>query len=74
MTDELLTEIRDFLKRTGLSPSYFGHLSGYGNEDIVRRLENGKSVTYRTAAKLRQFMAENHDFQKYGRKNRQAAE
>ena len=52
----LLDEIKQFLTRTGMGPSYFGDLA-CGNTELVRRLESGGSVTLRTAEKIRAFMA-----------------
>jgi hypothetical protein len=56
MSSDLLSEIRTFLARTGMGPSYFGDLA-CGNTELVRRLESGGSVTLRTAEKIRAFMA-----------------
>lgn len=57
MATELLSEIRDFLARTGMGPSYFGKVA-CGNSELVERLEAGKTVTLVTADKIRQFIAE----------------
>ena len=56
MNNDLLSEIRTFLARTGMGPSYFGDIA-CGNTELVRRLESGGSVTLRTAEKIRAFMA-----------------
>jgi hypothetical protein len=57
MSNALLSEIKDFLARTGMGPSYFGDVA-CGNTELVRRLENGGSVTLRTAEKIRSFIAQ----------------
>jgi len=54
---DLLSEIRDFLAETGMGRSYFGKRAT-GNSELVQRLEAGGSVTLVTAAKVREFMAE----------------
>jgi hypothetical protein len=56
MEKQLLDEIKQFLARTSMGPSYFGDLA-CGNTELVRRLEAGRSVTLRTAEKIRAFMA-----------------
>ena len=55
MANELLTEIREFLTRTGMGPSYFGKAS-CGNSELVERLESGRTVTLVTADRVRAFM------------------
>lgn len=70
MTDDLLFEIREFLSRSGISASYFGKLA-CNNTDVVKRLEGGKTVTLTTAARCRQFIAENPNLR---HRARQAAE
>lgn len=57
METDLLREIRKFLKQTGMGKSYFGKAAA-GNSELVARLEEGKTVTLRTAEKARQFIAE----------------
>jgi hypothetical protein len=57
MATDLLSDIREFLDRTGMGPSYFGK-AACGNSELVERLENGKTVTLVTAEKVRTFMAE----------------
>jgi hypothetical protein len=56
MEDALVKEIRQFLADTGMSPLYFGKIA-VGNSEMVPRLENGKTVTLRTAQKVRRFMS-----------------
>jgi hypothetical protein len=63
---QLLEEIRQFLKETGMGPSYFGKAAA-GNSEVVARLKAGKSVTLSTANKVRAFMQAR-------RANREAAE
>lgn len=57
MEKDLLKEIRAFLRSTRMGKSYFGKLA-VGNSELVVRLEEGKTVTLRTAEKVRTFMAE----------------
>lgn len=51
----LLTEITDFLRLTGMGASYFGK-AACGNSEVVRRLEAGGRVWPETEGKLRSFM------------------
>lgn len=55
MANDLLKEIRRFLSRTGMGPSYFGK-AACGNSELVERLENGGTVTLVTADRIRDFM------------------
>ena len=55
MANDLLNEIRDFLARTEMGPSYFGKAS-CGNSELVDRLESGRTVTLVTADRVRAFM------------------
>lgn len=55
-TRALHTEIRDFLKESGMAPSYFGQLAA-GNSSLVKKLEAGRTVTLPTARRIRDFMA-----------------
>lgn len=57
MATDLLSEIRAFLARTGMGPSYFGKVA-CGNSELVERLQAGKTVTLVTADRVRQYMAE----------------
>lgn len=57
MASDLLTDIRAFLQRSGMGPSYFGKAS-CGNSELVERLENGGTVTLVTAERIRAFMDE----------------
>jgi hypothetical protein len=57
MADDLLTDIRSFLTRTGMGPSYFGK-AACGNSELVERLEHGGTVTLVTAERIRSFMTE----------------
>ncbi|PSJ60785.1 hypothetical protein [Pseudaminobacter soli (ex Li et al. 2025)] len=57
MANDLLTEIRAFLNRSGMGRSYFGKAS-CGNSELVDRLESGGTVTLVTAEKIRAFIAE----------------
>lgn len=55
MEKVLLAEIRQFLKATDMGESYFGKLA-VGNSELVSRLKAGKTVTLRTAERVREFM------------------
>lgn len=55
MANDLLTDIRKFLVKTGMGPSYFGR-AACGNSELVRRLEEGKTITLATADKVRSFI------------------
>jgi hypothetical protein len=57
MSNDLLSEIRNFLRLSGMGPSYFGKAS-CGNSELVSRLERGATITLRTAEKIRAFIAE----------------
>jgi hypothetical protein len=57
MEQELLQEIRDFLKSSGMGPSYFGKRA-CGNSEVIARLESGKTVTLRTSVRIRTFISE----------------
>lgn len=60
-TARLRDEIRAYLEKTGMGPTYFG-VRAAGNSRLVERLEAGKTVTLQTAEKVRKFMttATNH--------------
>lgn len=55
MQPDLLTDIRQFLDRTGMGPSYFGKVA-CGNSELVERLEKGGTVTLITAHRIRSFI------------------
>lgn len=55
MSDDLLKDIRRFLQKTGMSPSYFGKLA-VNNSELVRRLEGGQTVTLPTDRRVRAFI------------------
>ena len=57
MSQELITEIKGFLAETGMAPSYFGKVA-VGNSELVKRLERGSTITLKTAARLRAYMAD----------------
>jgi hypothetical protein len=57
MEQELLQEIREFLKSSGMGPSYFGKLA-CGNSEIIARLESGGTVTVRSLVRIRTFISE----------------
>lgn len=56
MNNDLLSDIREFLAKTGMGKSYFGKVA-CGNSEVVGRLENGRTVTLATAEKIRSFIA-----------------
>lgn len=55
MATALIDEIRSFLAKTEMGPSYFGK-AACGNSELVERLEAGGTVTLVTAEKIRDFM------------------
>lgn len=55
---QLLGEIRRFLTKHPMGPSYFGKRA-VGNSELVARLAAGRSVSLDTAAKARAFMEAN---------------
>lgn len=55
--DDLLTEIEEYLDRTGTPPTAFG-LRALNDGKFVFRLRGGGNVTSRTIDKARAFMAE----------------
>lgn len=57
MGNDLLTDIQDFIRTTGMGPSYFGKAS-CGNSELVERLEKGGTVTLTTADRVRTFILE----------------
>jgi hypothetical protein len=57
MEQELLQEIRNFLKSSKMGPSYFGKRA-CGNSEVIARLESGKTVTLRTSVRIRTFISE----------------
>jgi len=57
MEQDLLREIHEFLARSKMSPSYFGK-AACNNSELVGRLEDGKTITFATAAKARAFIRE----------------
>jgi hypothetical protein len=57
MQTDLLAEIRTFLARSGMGPSYFGQ-KAVRNPHLVKRLERGKTVTLDTAERVRTFIAQ----------------
>lgn len=56
-TSDLRAEVRDFLKKSGMGPTYFGQVAA-GNTRLVERLEAGRTVTLETAERVRKFIAE----------------
>lgn len=55
MATDLLTDIRSFLTKSGMGPSYFGKVA-CGNSEVVDRLEAGGTVTLVTAERIREFI------------------
>ena len=55
-TQKLLSEVNDFLSKTGMSASYLGKAAA-NNSEAVKRLESGRTVSLETADKLRLFMS-----------------
>lgn len=54
----LLNDIYAYLRRTGISKTYFGKVS-VNNSALVKRLESGRPVLSSTDARLRGFMRDN---------------
>lgn len=52
----LLSEIEDFLSKTGMGVTYFGKASS-GNSELVQRLRSGGRVWPETEHKVRDFMS-----------------
>jgi hypothetical protein len=63
MDKQLLEDIKQFIARTNMGPSYFGKAS-CGNSELIRRLEAGGSVTLRTMERVRDYMARNSSVQR----------
>lgn len=57
LSEKLLSEVNDFLRETGMGPSYFGKAAS-GNSELVTRLRAGGRVWPETADKVRIFMRE----------------
>jgi hypothetical protein len=57
MEHELLTDIKEFLAAAEMAPSRFGRES-INDGHLVRRLEQGCTVTLKTAERVRTFIAE----------------
>ena len=55
LNETILSEIHDFLRERGMKASYFGRLA-CGDSKMVRRLENGGSITLTTAEKVRAYI------------------
>ena len=55
-TPKLLSEIKAFLRESGMSATYFGK-QAVGNSEVVRRLETGGTVTLITAQRMRDYIA-----------------
>lgn len=55
-TDQLISEIDAFLARTGMAPTALGRAS-IGDPHLVRNLRSGRTVTLKSADKVRRFMA-----------------
>lgn len=57
--EDLLSDIEKFLRKHGMAPSTFG-LNAVNDGKTVDRLRSGKTITMRTAEKIRRFM---HDYE-----------
>lgn len=53
--DDLLKEIKAFLKETGMSPSSFGY-EAIGDRALMFTLDRGRDLKGSTIAKIRQYM------------------
>ena len=57
MATDLLSDIRAFLAKNKMGPSYFGK-AACGNSELVSRLESGGRIWPDTEAKVRAFMCQ----------------
>lgn len=58
MTDDtLLAQIKAFLERTGMKPTRFG-IETLKDGGLVKGLEDGRSLSLKSAAKVVEYMAE----------------
>lgn len=53
--EDLLAEIEKFLRKHGMAPSTFGFKAVHDGK-TVDRLRAGKTITMKTAAKIREYM------------------
>jgi hypothetical protein len=60
MSDDLRQEVRDFLAESKMSPGYFG-LQAVKNGRLVERLEEGKTITLKSAERIRTFIAKRRE-------------
>jgi hypothetical protein len=60
MNEEILREISDFCRRTGLAESTFGRRA-VNDGKLASRLRNGGRITTDTLQRIRQFMTDNSD-------------
>ena len=57
MNEMLLQEIRAFQAIKPMADSYFGQRA-CRSSNLIKRLESGKTITFRTAERIRAFIAE----------------
>lgn len=53
---DLMSEVESFLSRTAMAPSIFGR-DAIGDPNLVRNLKAGRELRFRTAQRVRDFMA-----------------
>lgn len=54
--DELVKEIKAFLRETGMAPSTFGY-KAVGDRALIITLDQGRDLKSNTIVRIRQFMA-----------------
>lgn len=59
-TQRLISEIDDFLAKSGMAPTTFGQ-KAIGNWQIVRHLKAGGDTGLKTAARIRDFIRQHSD-------------
>ena len=69
----LLSDIEQFIERTGVAPTRFGQLA-IGDRHLVRTLRAGRRVWPETEARIRQFMRDYRRKQGTVRPQRSVAE
>ncbi len=55
LTEQVMTEIEQFLRLTGMAPSAFG-TAACGDKHVVRNMRSGKSITLRRADQIRAYI------------------
>jgi hypothetical protein len=55
MAPDILHEIDEFLRASGMGPTYFGKVA-VGNSELVQRLREGRPILTSTAQRVRAFI------------------